>query len=840
MPGMQVNSLSRDVPTCDLCGLRCPPRPPAATWKDKSYQFCCSGCLQVFTILSESGLFEGDYKNSDIYQTSLRLGIIGQGEALEKQSEDPRPDAAVDSAMEKKELTLHIQGMWCSACSWLIDKVMSAERGIAQSHVIFAADTARIVYYPQLISPEKIKLSINKLGYKALEREEARSEAGKERNRLLLRMGMAVVLALNIMMFNSVLYVGYFQDVAENMSHLILYLLWVLSTPSVFWAGWSIHYKGWKSLRAGAPTMELLLSLGILVSYFYSIYVLFSGHTHVYFDTSASLVALVLLGKFFEWSARHKATRGVRHLYELLPQKVRLKTESGERLVAIEHLAVSDPFIVKPGEKIPADGEVLTGESSVDESLLTGESTPILKSPGATVIGSSINISGTITVRTMRIGTDTAIARIIQLMESALLAKSPIERLVDRVSRWFIPTVLTLAAATFLMGYTLGQGLETALMRGLTVLIIACPCALGIATPLAVIAGIGYAAGRGILIRDAAVFSRASKLTDLFFDKTGTITRGRFQVLAHQCENHAHRLADLQLVAAVEKTSSHPIAAALVLAAREENIILPECAQVTFMEGMGAVGRLQGDAVTIGNRALFEKSAIPLSEAMHEASREQEECGHTVIFYHIHSRGASGLFVLGDRIHPQALELTSRLVQQKIAIHLISGDSQATTKAVAQRAGFHRYSAEMTPQQKIEKIREVQRAGKMVGMVGDGVNDAPGLAQADIGIAVGSGTEFAMASADVILMQDNLLAVFESLDIAKRTRRTIQQNLTWAFFYNTIGIVVAISGYLNPLIAAVAMLISSMSVVANSLRLHAGPGHTSQKLREIVLPWIDR
>lgn len=837
---------TKEKETCDLCGLKLPPRPPAEQWNGNEYRFCCSGCRQVFIILAESGLLEGDYKSSDIYQTSLKMGIIAQPventKPSTKKEKNRRQEVTEDERKEAREMTLHVGGMWCSACSWLIDKVVGAEDGVLETRVMFAADTAKITYLPQRISAQSIKDAIKKLGYTPSERSGPTDEAVKERNRLLLQMGIAVFIAVNMMMLNAVLYIGYFETVSEEVARLITFVLWGFATPSVFWCGLSIHRKAYRSLSARAPTMELLLSLGILTAYFYSIYVLIQGGTHIYFDTSANLVALVLVGKFFETAARHKATGGIQRLYEMLPRKVRLKTDRGERLVSIEQLQSGDIFAVKPGEKIPGDGIIVNGVTSVDESLLTGESRPVSKKEGMNVVGSSMNLSGHIEVRTTHTGRDTTLAQIIKMVENALAGKSPIEKLVDRISRWFIPSVLLICTATMAYLITSGAALDVSIMRGLTVLVIACPCALGIATPLALMAGIGYAARKGILIKDGSVFQKAAKLTAVFFDKTGTVTTGGFTILDHVTlnGNGSTRKAYLLYIAALERKANHPIAEAVVNYCNRENIEHREAETITFLDGMGVTGHFNGSSIYAGNRKLFQQFDIAIPRELTEKGRLQEADGHTVVYYHIKPLDAFGFLVLGDRIKPNVYETIENLKANGHNVRLISGDSGDTTRAIAQKAGISEYASELSPTDKIEEIKAAQAAGQLVAMVGDGINDAPGLAQADIGIAIGTGTELAIESSDFILLSDDIHRVGDSLEVSRRTIRTIKQNLVWAFLYNTLGMGVAVMGYLNPLMAASAMLISSISVVANSLRLHAGPGQTGKKLLEILFPWIDR
>lgn len=829
---------SKQSTECALCGLPNPKKPPTTEWNGQTIGFCCSGCRQVFLILSESGMLEGDYKNSDIYQTSLKLGIIADPEK-EKKPEIKTSLPSAEETTNQQELQLQIGGMWCSACSWLIEKVVSGQPGVTETNVLFAADTARIRYRPEMISAEQIKSQISRLGYSAKERAEMTEKTEQEKKGLLLRMGIAIFLVVNLMMLNSVIYVGYFQDISPQIEKLFILILWAFATPSVVWCAWPIHKKAWYSFRALAPTMELLLSIGILTAYIFSIFVLASGGTHVYFDTSASLVALVLLGKYIETAARQKAGDSLHRLYEMLPRKVRLKTNRGERFVSIDQLSLNDHFVVKPGEKIPADGVIVKGNTAVDESLLTGESRPVQKHPSMTVVGASLNINGLIEVRASNIKEDSALSQIIQLVENALFSKSDIQRLVDRIAKWFVPAVLGISLATLAFLLFSGHTIEQALIRAITVVVIACPCALGIATPLAVTAGIGYAAKKGILIRDGSVMQKISRMKTLFFDKTGTVTTGRFSVLEHLHPGNLPQNECLSLIAAVESESSHPIAAAIVTYTNEKQIEKLEASNVQSLEGLGMQGNVAEHQILIGNRQLIEQNGTEISPELDEHAVAAEESGYTSVFYSIPSEKSFGLLILGDQIKENTESVIQTLKKSKLECHLISGDSETTTASIAGQIGFDRYQAQQSPQDKIKSIQTVQKDGNCVGMVGDGINDAPSLAQADVGIAIGSGTELAIASSDIVLLNSNLDCVREAVSISERTVKTIKQNLIWAFCYNTVGIFLAIAGVLNPLIAATAMLFSSISVVLNSIRLHEGPGKVRTRIIEIFMPWIE-
>lgn len=842
MSGSETTTLA--VPTaptlsktaCDLCGLQLPKRPYTANDHGETYHFCCTGCRQVYVLLLESGLLEGDFKNTELYQTSLRLGIIGKPQGGRPGEDGSAAEPSPQELNNTKELVLRVDGMWCSVCSWLIEKVVGVEKGVVHTRVIYASDTAKIHYRPEQIAPDCITATIEKLGYKTSPRDADTNQHSPERKSLLIKMGVALFLMKNIMFFSYVLYIGYFQELSAEVQALIPYILLLLAIPAVFWCGLPIHRKAYRSLLAGAPTMELLFSIGIGAAFFYSLYAVAMGHNHFYFDTASSLVALLLVGKFIELSAKQKAAESINRLYQMLPKKVRVKAPEGERLVSIEKLKPGNHFIVKSGEKISADGEIVCGRAIVDESLLTGESKPIEKRAGDLVIASSMNVNGLLEIKALRIGKQTVLSNIIKMVERALTTKSPLVQAVDRVLQLFIPSVLALSASTAAYQLLTGAGAEAALLRAITILVIACPCALGMATPLAIAAGIGYAARRGILIRDAASLQRAARARSVVFDKTGTVTEGKFTLLYNRLGDGNEREA-LQRVGSLEQASNHPLAHALVSACKELGLTLRGAVDVNIVDGMGIEGTVEGKRVVLGSEAFVREAGFVLDSGEREFVEREVDRGRTVVFVGIEGWRKAGYLSLGDSLKPGALRTTQRLKEMGLSVQLLSGDAKRTTAAVARLAGIDTYVAQTLPQEKIEHIRRIQSTGSVVVMVGDGVNDAPALAQADVGIAVSDGTEIAVESAPITLLRDDLALIPEAIDISRRTGRTVAQNLVWAFVYNAVGLFAAVLGLLNPLIAAGAMLASSLSVVGNSMRLRESKGRAAAKLLEILIPW---
>jgi P-type Cu2+ transporter len=821
------------VSACDLCALPLPRHPLTADWHDAAYKFCCSGCRQVFLLLAESGLLQGDFRSSELYRTSLKLGIIGR----------PEKEEAVETAHEPvlencQELVLHVDGMWCSSCSWLIEKIVGGEEGVVRARVLYASDTAKILYRPERISPDQIRKRIDRLGYGTTERDADSAGRSSERRSLLIKMGVALFLMNNLMFFSYTLYVGYFQDLPPAITSLFPWILFGFALPAVFWCGLPIHKKAIMSLRGGVPTMELLFSIGIFSAFLFSVHELLTGGQHFYFDTCGGLVALLLVGKLIELTAKHRASEGVHRLYDMLPKKVRVKAPEGERMVSAEKLVTGEIFIVKSGEKIPADGTVMEGSGLVDESLLTGEARPVPKGVGMRVLASSLNVNGVLEIRVDASGRATVISSIIQMVEGALSSKSDLERMVDKVARVFIPGVLVVAALTGVTMFLLGSGVEAAFLRAITVLLIACPCVLGMATPLAVAAGIGYAAARGILVREGMVLETLGAPSTVVLDKTGTLTEGKFAlagILSDSPETSEH----LRLAASLEMASSHPVAHAIVNAARTRRLPLGDAYDVQIVDGQGISGVVDGTHVILGSRTFLEHRGIQPSAGIESGVTEAAALGKTVVFCSVEGTGSPVAFVLGDSLKPGARQAVEELRKLGASVQVLSGDMQATTAAVAAQAGITDFTAEVLPAGKIGRIRDLQEGGQRVVMVGDGVNDAPALAQADIGIAMGGGTDMAIQSASVTLLRDDLTLLPEAVTIARRCTRVMRQNLVWAFLYNTIGIVLAISGVMNPLLAAGAMVASSLSVVLNSMRVSHPRGLFSKRIREILFPWVE-
>jgi Cu+-exporting ATPase len=600
--------------------------------------------------------------------------------------------------------------------------------------------------------------------------------------------------------------------------------LFLLVTPVQFIGGWSFYKGAWNAIRTRNINMDFLIALGTSVAYFYSVVVLFFPtwlpvkveERDVYFEVSAVIIAFVLLGKYMEEIIKKKSSAAVRRLLDLRPAVAHALRDGKEVEIPAESIMVGEAVIVRPGEKIPTDGKVVEGESSVDESMLTGESMPVEKKPGTAVIGGTLNRSGAFTFQATKIGADTALAQIIKMVEDAQASTAQIQRLADQVTGYFVPAVVFVALLA-LFGWTVAGHFPHGLLAFVAVLIISCPCALGVATPAALMVGVGRGADNGILIRGGEVLERAEKLTAVVFDKTGTITRGEptvTDVVSFTGQGEAELLT---LAAAVEAGSEHPLGEAIVRAAQHRALPIPKASSISALSGMGIQGQVDGKRVWLGNRRLFAKQGIATSGAEGVLTRLEAD-GKTAMLV---GRGSQllGVVAVADTVKPEAAEAVAALKARAVKVVLLSGDNRRTAEAIGRQVGIDHVIAEVMPEDKVETIHALQKEGEVVAMVGDGVNDAPALAAADIGIAIGSGSDVAKETGSIILIRDDVRDVGTSIELSRATMRKIKQNLFWAFVYNTIGIPVAAFGLLNPIFAAAAMALSSLSVVANSALL---------------------
>ncbi|MDC7707661.1 heavy metal translocating P-type ATPase [Vogesella indigofera] len=600
--------------------------------------------------------------------------------------------------------------------------------------------------------------------------------------------------------------------------------LFLLVTPVQFIGGWTFYRGAWNTLRTGNINMDFLIALGTSVAYFYSVVVMFFpdvlpikvAERDVYFEVSAVIIAFVLLGRYMEEIIKKKSSAAVRRLLDLKPATAHVLRDGQEVEIPAGSIMVGETVVVKPGEKIATDGEVISGQSTVDESMLTGESMPVEKQPGHTVIGGTLNRAGVFSFRATRIGTDTALAQIIRMVEEAQTSTAHIQRLADEVTRYFVPAVISVAVLAF-VGWWLAGDFPQGLLAFIAVLIISCPCALGIATPAALMVGVGKGADGGMLIRGGEVLERAEKLSCVVFDKTGTLTRGEPTVTDIVPFDGHDELDVLSLAAAVETGSEHPLGEAIVREAAHRQLTLPQASAITGLAGLGIRGQVNGLPVWLGNRRLLAQQGIATGVA-DDAMRHLEQNGKTAMLVGYADK-LIGIIAVADTLKPEASEAIALLKQQHIKVVMLSGDNQRTADAIARQLGIERVIAEVLPEDKVKVIQQLQQEGEVVAMVGDGVNDAPALATADIGIAIGSGSDVAKETGGIILIRNDVRDVENAIRLSRATMRKIKQNLFWAFIYNSIGIPIAALGFMNPMVAGAAMALSSLSVIVNSALL---------------------
>lgn len=712
--------------------------------------------------------------------------------------------------------TLIVEGMTCAACSSRVEKVLNKQEGVVKATVNLSTNKA-VVEYPSGVIDEDILVKIiEKAGYKAeveIERDLDREKELREREIKSLKTSFIFSAALSLPLFSAM-----FFHMAGI--HTILTNGWfqlILATPVQFLIGYRFYKGAYNSLRGGGANMDVLVSMGTSSAYFYSIYNLITGVHEYYFEASAVIITLILLGKTFEAVAKGKTSEAIKKLIGLQPKTARIIKDGVEMDISIEKVEIGDIVVVRPGERIPVDGIVVEGNSAVDESMITGESIPIDKTLDDEVIGATINKFGTFKFRATKIGKDTVLSQIIKLVEDAQGSKAPVQRLADKIAGVFVPVVVVIALITFLGFYLIGGNFNIGLINAVAVLVIACPCALGLATPTAIMVGTGKGAENGILIKSGEHLERAHKIDTIVFDKTGTITKGEPEVTDIISFNDMDRDEILRIAASVERTSEHPLGQSIVKKGEEELLKLLEPEKFIAIPGKGLKATFEGKEVFIGNRKLMSDNNISIAKG-EEILLKLEEEGKTAMLLSLDNK-LSGILAVADKIKETSRDAIEELKNMGLDIYMITGDNERTAKAIAKEVGITNVLAEVLPENKAEVVEEIKSRGKNVGMVGDGINDAPALAAADVGFAIGTGTDVAMEAADITLMRGDLSSIVTAIRLSHRTMRTIKQNLFWAFFYNSIGIPFAALGFLDPMIAGAAMAFSSVSVVTNSLRL---------------------
>lgn len=765
------------------------------------------------------------------------------------------------TAKKVRKGTLVVSGMSCAACSARVEKVLNGANGVISAGVNLATNKATIEYDADQTSLEELAVRVTDIGYPAFEAEDdAVDREQKERAREIARQkrrffvaaicSLPMLLAMILHMFG----VMGFDWLMTG------YIPFLLATPVQFYSGTQFYRGAYRSLKSGSANMDVLVAMGTSAAYLYSVVITFTTRGHVYFESSAIIITLVLLGKLMEAVAKGRTSEAIKKLMGLVPKTARVIRDGQELEIGVAQVVPGDVVIVRPGERIPVDGQVLEGHSAVDESMLTGESLPVEKAPGDAVTGATINKHGMLKFRAEKTGKDTVLARIIRLVEEAQGSKAPIQRLADVISSYFVPSVLGIALLTFIVWFIVTGDFARSLVNFTSVLVIACPCALGLATPTAIMVGTGKGAENGILFKGGEHLERAHSLTAIVLDKTGTITKGEPQVTdvticgAGDIGGAAGRGGGagcagsggagdagdggcgdtgdggcggavrqgeqgelLRLAAAVEKNSEHPLAQAIVVKAQNDGIAIPDAINFEALPGYGVAAAVEGRSLLIGNTRLMESKGIAVG-AFQEQRALFESQGKTAMLVAVDGQPA-GIIAVADTVKEGSAEAVKTLKGMGVTVVMITGDNERTAQAIAAQVGIERVLAEVLPENKAEQVAKLKAEGHKVGMVGDGINDAPALAAADVGMAIGTGTDVAIEAADVTLMHGDLRSIPQALLLSRQTLRVIKQNLFWAFFYNTVGIPVAALGLLSPVIAGAAMAFSSVSVVSNSLRL---------------------
>jgi heavy metal translocating P-type ATPase len=830
MPGSKAPD--RDNPSqnisnvCDLCGLPLRAGLFEATFSAQTYRFCCQGCRQVFSILIEaSGSRDpATFRESDLFKQCLENGIIPRSEAdliatgsdtekTEKQDSAAQVAIPPDSVLN---LNLKVSNMWCPACAWLIDESLKKTPGIIDSACNFSTDRLQVDYNPIRTSPDRIIQTVKKLGYRAAEPDASRD--GLERRREFIRFGVSAFLTMNIMMLSYALYSGFFTEFSPETIYKLAWPAFVMATGVLAYGGFELIKKAIAGLTNAAFSMETLIMMGSLSAYIYSTVNLLAGSIHVYYDTAAMLITLVLLGKALERRAKGRVLDGLENFFSLKPTKVRIcRADYPEgRYASIDQLSNEDVFRVDENEIIPADGRVLEGSGTVDESSLTGEPLPIRKKPGDALRSGTSVLKGTFKVSARKVGPHSTLGQMIAIIEKTLMAKTPLEGKTDSILQWFVPIIIVLAAGTALVCRLLGIPTEEAILRAVTVLVISCPCALGIAIPLARVAGISIAGKKGLLVRDFKAFEQAERVSAFVFDKTGTITAGKWNLLDIVCDGSLSGDRALALAAGLEKDSEHFIGIEIINQAQARNI-QPVSLTDIRIDDKGIRGESDGLSIKIGS-AEFLNRELTSPNTLEDAAVLDDSANHSYVYLGIDGRLAA-IFVFGDTLRPDTQSTIQGLKTKGLDLALVSGDGEQTTKAIAAKIGIQQAFGGQLPGDKSRFIVEWQRQGYQVAMVGDGINDAPALVQADLSIAVHSGGQLSKETADITLMRGEPSQILEFLDFAKQVNSKIYQNLVFTYLYNAVSIPIAMSGLLNPLVAVTAMLLSSLSVTGNTLML---------------------
>lgn len=806
-----------------VCGMEVNPATAKykTSYQEKTYYFCAPSCQKRFQ--------ENPLKYINQEQSNPMMEQVDESTVVK-----PRAVKMVSGSAEKK--ILPIQGMSCASCVVKIENSVKKLDGVVDVNVNLGTERATVEYFPEVVSLEQIEKAVSKAGPYEVIKEVLAEEEKVIREKAFIKLKNKLIASAVFSVFIILLSFYEMLPILENINPSTIFIIsFILTTPVLFWFGSQFHLGFLKALKHLAFDMNSLISIGTLSAYAYSVVATFhpqfftttGGEAEIYYDTAAVIITLILLGRFLEAKAKGKTSEAIKKLMGLQPKTARLISPDGtEKDIPINEVKVGDIILVRPGEKIAVDGEIIEGYSAIDESMVTGESLPVEKKVGDQVIGGTINKNQTFKFKATKVGNETFLAQVIKLVQEAQGSKAPIQRLADKIAGIFVPIVIAIAVVTFIIWYFVGPEpqLNFALLTFVAVLIIACPCALGLATPTAIMVGTGKGAEMGVLIKDAEALEFLPRINTFVFDKTGTLTRGEPKVFQIISLNDLSVEEILYHSASAERGSEHPISKALLEEAQKRNLKLTSPANFRAIPGHGVKAGIDGKEILLGNLKLFQENQI----ATDNLQKHQEEIsgqGATTLFLAVDNK-PTGVIGIKDTLKTNSKEVVQNLKNMDLEVIMITGDNQKAASAIAKEAGIEKILAEVLPADKASEIKKLQEQGKKVAMVGDGINDAPALVQADVGIALGTGTDVAIESADISLVREDLGAIISALKLSHKTMSTIKWNLFWAFIYNIIGIPIAAGvlypafhTLLSPMIASGAMAFSSVFVVTNSLRL---------------------
>ncbi|WP_455211150.1 heavy metal translocating P-type ATPase [Kaarinaea lacus] len=808
-PHEQVNT------TCFHCGLPVPDNLRIEQHIDGALRrFCCPACQMVCNTIYDAGL-QGFYERTP------------QGTPLAPPPEPPKDLALYDLDDVQAEFVTHldqvreihllVEGIHCAACVWLIERALGRTRGILAAQVNLSNKRLKLRWDNDQIKLSQVLAQLAQIGYAAVpyDPDIAEGRIKKQNRAMLFRMAFAGFAMMNLLWVSVALYSGAADSEFRRLFHWVGF---ALATPTLFYSGYPFLRSAWTGLRRLHLTMDLPIAIGALTTYFYSLYITFSQSAvgEVYYDTVVNFLFVILVGRYLEAMSKRQAVASTQRLLDLQPRGATVLREGETVLLPIRAVKPGEQVLIKPGDKIPVDGVVVNGNSSVDEAMLSGESAAVKKQAGDKVSAGTVNIDSALTVEVTGVLKNTALGRIIHLVEEAQASKAPIQCIADRIVPWFVAVTLLLAAATF--AWWLSSDFELALMAATAVLIITCPCAFGLATPMAIASASGLGARHGILIKNGEVLETLSHINHFVFDKTGTLTQGKMQVTEILTSPDYDKTQLLTLVAAVERYSEHSIAKAIVAAAKAKNIVIPQVLESHNKPGYGVNGIVNDTPIIVGTARWLQQNNIALAKQFIQAAEGREKQGSTCV--HVAVAGShAGIIIVADQLRSDANALVQELRTRGVRMTLLSGDRTPVAEAIANQLGGMEVIAEVLPTDKDRVISQLQQKGHQVAMVGDGVNDAPALIRANVGIALGSGTDVSGESADIVLMSNELLKVSLASQLSRRTLRTIRQNIGISFTYNIIMVPLAMAALITPLVAAISMPISSLLVIGNATRI---------------------